>query len=273
MPLVPLEALVNRTRYPSGERHVELRGGLGAGERPLAAGVRDFNDVAELVLVDGLLRDRGYDPRWVAPFLPFARDDRRRSAADAFELGLALELLRGVRVCCVDPHSDVLGSWVSHVRQPEVLRVAVEAYPALAGCVLAAPDAGATKKAEAGADAAGMDLVRCSKRRDPRTGALSGFDVGGPTPVAGRDVLLVDDICDGGGTFVGLAAALREAGASRVDLLVTHGLFTKGLGGLAEVLGAVYTLDCYLDPPPYAGPGSFLLPVSLENLIETSPEF
>ena len=50
----------------------------------------------------------------------------------------------------------------------------------------------------------------------------------------GRNCLIVDDICDGGGTFIPLAKKLKNAGAKTVTLYVTHGIFSKGLDPLKE---------------------------------------
>jgi ribose-phosphate pyrophosphokinase len=54
---------------------------------------------------------------------------------------------------------------------------------------------------------------------------------------------MVDDICDGGRTFIELAKELRGMGAEKVHLYVTHGFFTKGLSvfdGIIDVVDAVH---------------------------------
>ena len=51
---------------------------------------------------------------------------------------------------------------------------------------------------------------------------------------------MVDDICDGGGTFLGLADALAACGAGPLTLAVTHGLFTRGRGDLAKVFDRIF---------------------------------
>lgn len=71
--------------------------------------------------------------------------------------------------------------------------------------MLVAPDAGALKKIDAVARAAGVaEYAILSKKRDVASGNLTGFAL-----VAGdvkdRDVLIVDDLCDAGGTFIGSA--------------------------------------------------------------------
>jgi ribose-phosphate pyrophosphokinase len=88
-----------------------------------------------------------------------------------------------------------------------------------------APDKGAVDRAGAVARRLGVALLIAGKVRDSATGKLSGFTA--PEGLEAGRYLLVDDICDGGGTFAGLAQAIREAQPdAELHLWVTHGLFT-----------------------------------------------
>lgn len=78
------------------------------------------------------------------------------------------------------------------------------------------------------------------KARDSQTGKLSGFRIEGGERQSDT-VLIVDDICDGGGTFVGQMKILKELGYEKVYLFVTHGLFTKGFEPLKEFDGIFCT--------------------------------
>jgi len=84
------------------------------------------------------------------------------------------------------------------------------------------------------------------KERDVKTGALTSFkttteDLGCQT------CFIIDDICDGGGTFAGTAKMLREKGAEKVVLIVSHGIFSKGT--TIESVDEVYTTDSYKHVP------------------------
>jgi len=115
--------------------------------------------------------------------------------------------------------------------------------------VIVAPDAGAIKKVEALSDKLAKKSIPLIKEgyiqglkvRDPSTGALSGFKAYGD--IAGNDCLIFDDLCDGGGTFLGLAKELRDQGARDLHLVVTHGYFSKGLEDLASVFKTIHTTD------------------------------
>ena len=64
-------------------------------------------------------------------------------------------------------------------------------------------------------------------------------------PQGVEDYVIVDDLCDGGGTFIGIAKDLRERGARRVFLIVTHAIFSKGLEPFRGLLDRVYCTNSF----------------------------
>jgi len=135
-----------------------------------------------------------------------------------------------------------------HFGQAEVVRRFDEAGLFANDPIVVIPDAGAAKKAYSWLD--GRTVVQALKRRDVRTGALSGFEVLADD-LGGRPCIIIDDICDGGGTFLGLAAELQKANAGPLTLAVTHGLFTKGTDRLLEAFATVACLSpTGSDPAP-----------------------
>ena len=80
------------------------------------------------------------------------------------------------------------------------------------------------------------------KVRDQLSGKITSYELKGKPE--GMNVMIVDDICDGGATFVILAKALYEGGAKEVNLFVTHGIFSKGLEPLKEAgIKRIFTQD------------------------------
>ena len=239
--------LFHHFRYPAGESHVRLVGDL-LESSPLVieASARNFEDLCGILTADRILKRRRVAARWFVPYFPFARHDRRIDAHDGHELELALDLVRTLDITIADPHSDVSGL-LRHIPQA----VAVELFTAAglfdAAPLVVIPDAGATKKALTWAR--DRELVQCSKRRDPRTGRLSVFEVP-ERDLGGAPCVIVDDICDGGGTFIGLAKALAARNAGPLTLAVTHGLFTKGTGELAKHFERVFTFARTGAEPP-----------------------
>ena len=104
-----------------------------------------------------------------------------------------------------------------------------------------APDAGARQRASDFAIESGLPLLMGTKRRDPATNKLSDYSIKGIVP--GGHYLVVDDICDSGGTF-NLIGQIAQQSDATLDLFVTHGLFTKGaLRRLGHHYRNVFTLD------------------------------
>lgn len=91
-----------------------------------------------------------------------------------------------------------------------------------------------------------MPYVVCNKERDPKTGKLMSFSVNaGDVDCKDKDLVLLDDLCDGGGTFVGLAPKLRELAPKSLSLLVTHAIQLEGIKKVAEAYDNVFITNSY----------------------------
>lgn len=234
--------------YPAGEPHIRLKENVYANtlkHKSIIADCRNWNDLMAVRIGDRILKDNHLDATFVIPYLPFSRHDRKNDRFDSMPIGFVLEMLKGVDAVTVDPHSDVAGQLPSYP-QSEVVNLFEEYGIFENNVVVAIPDAGATKKAYSWLD--GDDVVQCYKTRDVKTGALSGFKVVDSGLVSNRNVIIIDDICDAGGTFLGLAKELKGAGALSLRLGVTHGLFTKGVQKLLNEFDQIYTLSTTSEP-------------------------
>lgn len=93
--------------------------------------------------------------------------------------------------------------------------------------------------------------VICSKVRDPRTGQLSGFKIENPEVIEGNQdlpLVVIDDLCDGGGTFKGIAQLLESHYPNRDRVIyVTHMVNPKGIATLSENYKEVYFTNSYRD--------------------------
>lgn len=185
------------------------------------------------------------------PYFPCARQDRVAVSGDSISVKVYADMLNSLeldRIIVADPHSDAVEICVDNLRVMKqdkiVRRWAFKSDIDFEKLVIVSPDAGAYKKASHLSAMTGAKLAACGKTRDPETGALSGFEVQqGHGDIMGRSLLLVDDICDGGGTFLGLADALYDLKPSSINLFVTHGLFTKGVEDLNKKFNRLITTD------------------------------
>ena len=90
--------------------------------------------------------------------------------------------------------------------------------------MVVSPDVGGVVRARALANRLGCDLAIVDKRR-PKAGVSEVMNIIGD--VSGRRCILVDDICDSGGTLCNAAAALKKEGAISVSAYVTHGVLSN----------------------------------------------
>lgn len=245
-------------RFPAGEPHLKVQNeNEGKGLLTEVATVTgcDAFDLITLGMWADASRQRGARTIAVLPYLPGARADRGLPFGAAVYAAI-INGMRIDRVVCFDPHSPVMPGLIDNlvvvdsapVIRREVVGRADSDTQAQRYEGIIAPDAGAVARATRIAEAAHLPLYRALKHRNPDTGKLSGFSCD-PLPTTGR-FLVVDDICDGGGTFVGLAEATglpRE----RLGLWVSHGVFSGRAPALADHFSEIWTTDSYppLNPP------------------------
>ncbi|CAM7979730.1 ribose-phosphate diphosphokinase [Atlantibacter hermannii] len=246
---------VETGRFPDGAVWVKVKDDLPSSASLMqirATAMKNMDDFMLLAQLVEAVR-HGCDVRFShleLPWLPYARQDRHMQPGDSFALKVFASLLNTLafdKVWVLDPHSEAAAAAIDNLvaipqerclLQSETLSAALRAGELL----LAAPDAGALKKIYAVTRAVGATtFATLTKQRDAATGALTGFRlVDGD--VEGKAVLIVDDLCDAGGTFIGSAQVLRDAGARSVSLYVTHGLFSKGVDNLLEQgIDRIYT--------------------------------
>lgn len=224
--------------------------------RVRVAAMRDMNDFMLLAqLVDAVrhVTDIAVSHLELA-WLPWARQDRHMVNGDSFALKVfanQLNTLNFNKVLLLDPHSDAAAAAINNsvvIAQETCLMKSENLLQAISTgkLMLVAPDAGALKKIHNVAKASGArDYAILTKERDVATGNLTGFSLVSGN-VAGKDVLIVDDLCDAGGTFIGSAQVLRDAGARSVSLYVTHGVFSKGVENLLNNgIDAIYTTTSF----------------------------
>ena len=237
-------------RFPSGEECIRIKPTV---KKRVILTAKDKNGWSLILLGQAVQILRSYGVEEIIlymPYFPHARQDRVAAEGDPNAVKAYAAMINALgfdRVIVADPHSDVLRAVVDNLRVIEQRDIVARYWYACDHSVsqfaLVSPDNGARKKCAALALEFGIPIVECDKTRDPETGALNGFrTISGEQHIA-RPLWLIDDICDGGGTFLGLAQKLREMGARNITLFVTHGLFTKGLEDLHSQFNRIVTTD------------------------------
>lgn len=158
------------------------------------------------------------------PYIPNARMDRVKNEDEVFTLKWFANFINELNfryVFVLDPHSNVATALIDNVVaiQPDgFIQKAIDAI-GTDDLLLCYPDEGAAKRYS---ELMKFEYIFGIKHRDWRTGKIERLELTTPERVAGRTVLIVDDICSRGGTFTHTATALKAAGAKAIYLYVTH---------------------------------------------------
>ncbi len=239
--------------FSGGEVHVRI---LEPNEAPgqvfeITARLHGSVEIMELLMLTDALRrmSGGARIRLVCPYFPYARQDRVCAPGEALSLRVIADLINAQGYESVevwDAHSDVTGAVLNRMVSVPALHFVrqLDLVAKVDKPILVAPDAGALKKVSSIAKALGLQWVRADKSRDPKTGEITGTAVYSDH-VGQRDFLIVDDICDGGRTFIALAEAVRPLTDGRVYLYVTHGIFSAGYDALTAAIDGIYTANSF----------------------------
>lgn len=181
------------------------------------------------------------------PYVPYARQDRVCSPGEAHQLKVTAQMINGMgfaTVTSVDAHSTVSDAVFDRFYTLDQIAVFSKIKTNWSDVYIVAPDQGATKKAEAfskAVNAAGV--ITCAKVREMSTGKITGLKVLDHVPFS-CNILVLDDLCDGGRTFIEVSKALQtKQEVMKIELAVTHGLFSKGVGVVKDFYDEIYTTD------------------------------
>lgn len=229
--------------FPSGfEQHIKLAIPDGATREELrneqfliTTRIKSSDDIMLLLLATDALKRMGAKRINVfIPFLPYARQDRLMVAGEPFSLKVMANLINSQgyeNVYIFDAHSEITGALINncvlvdnHKFVRETIKTNIGGFD-----YLIAPDAGAYKKIYKLAEFLGYtdEIIVCNKARNLSTGSILTYDINFGGSLADKHVVIVDDICDGGATFIALAKKLNTLGVKVIHLVVSHGIFSK----------------------------------------------
>ena len=235
--------------FAGGEPHIKISNNFDvAAPVTITQRINSFNDLGMIcITVDALRRMGVREIELFIPYFPAARQDRVMIPGEPLSVKVYADIINAMALASVtvfDPHSEVTPALLNNcvtVSNHEFIKQVIAKIGA--DVKLISPDGGALKKIYKVSEfLGGAEVVECSKSRDVKTGKLSGFEVYAED-LAGADCLIVDDICDGGGTFIGLAEALKAKNAGKLYLAISHGIFSKGFDELGKYFEQIFTTD------------------------------
>jgi ribose-phosphate pyrophosphokinase len=186
-----------------------------------------------LILVDSLKRASAKRITVVAPFYPYARQDKKHRGREPISARLIADLFKTAgadRLMAVDLHTAQIQGFfdgpVDHLFAQPLLAEHVKANYADEDMVVVSPDTGRVRAAEQWADGmGGLDIAFVHKTRDPDAAnqVVANRVVG---EVADKCCLLIDDMIDTGGSIAKAAELLFGNGATDVVIAATHAIFS-----------------------------------------------
>lgn len=249
------------------------------------------DDLFTLAMWAEVSRERGEQTVLILPYLPGARMDRGVPNGSYVYSQYINNIVQPDQIITIDPHSEDAVAWypthkmvrdwedtgprirvksqdyfkvfpVERIIRNEVQDPSSDSKPNNTYQGVIAPDKGAHDRAAAAAKVMGnLPVYTGGKSRDFETGRITGFHMEDELPDEGR-FLIVDDICDGGGTFLALAEATGLP-KERLDLWVTHGIFSRGIQPLLDRFGVIHTTDSFFSDShtyfPSSVPGTHLV--------------
>ena len=236
---------IKRFLFPDNQPHVNIQHIQEGDDVKVICSITDTVVLLQLLqCADAIDNAFAKKKELVIPYLMGARYDRLMQAGDSIDLKVIAGLINSMqfeKVILLDVHSDASVLLIKNAVNisNEFL---VKAYKK-DNAVLICPDAGAAKKLgkyfEWNKNI--VDIVYCNKSRDLSNGKIS-LKLLEPEKCQDRNCVIIDDLCDGGATFLAIAEQITPV---HLSLIVTHGIFSKGFTALEEKFNEIIVSDSY----------------------------
>lgn len=233
--------------FPDGEKHLKLEHIDRKEPVVISCRITSSDDLFILMqLSDILNRQEVHVQTLNINYLMSMRCDRLFSLDESFTLKIVanvINLFNAEEVHIVEPHSSCTGRLINECYEYYPMYNMVDQM--LEDYVICYPDKGAQQRYNYNCSR----YICCEKQRDVETGKLLKFSISeskvDPYP---DKIVVVDDLCDGGGTFLGIAELLKSSfNPESLVLVITHAVQLEGLKRVAEVYDQVYVTNSYCD--------------------------
>ncbi|MBX3116801.1 MAG: ribose-phosphate diphosphokinase [Cryobacterium sp.] len=224
----------------------------------------------QLIMVDALKRASAKRITVVAPFYPYARQDKKGRGREPISARLVADLFKAAgadRIMSVDLHAAQIQGFfdgpVDHLFAMPVLLEHFRKNLDTSNLTVVSPDMGRVRVADVWSDRLGSPLAIIHKRRDPLVpNKVTVHDIVGE--VEGRVCLIVDDMIDTGRTIVKASEALKNAGALSVVVAATHAIFSDPAPEIlqSDFIDQVVVTDTLPLPEAKRFPSLTVLPIA-----------
>ena len=255
-----------KTKFPDGQQSIKITSGV-ASEIAIKIYSRftSFQDLELILCATSALKNLGMTDIFLyIPYFLGGRSDRKFEEGsinyikDVVAPIINAQHYKGVIV--LDPHSDVIEACIDRLDKIDNYSLVKAALTAINNtnaarekmCIIS-PDAGALKKIYGVAKHFNIrDVLTAAKVRDLSTGKILHTEIPPITGSTSKNFVIIDDICDGGRTFIEVAKAIREKRPQpmfndKIYLIVTHGIFSNNLLELSQHTDGIYSTNSVKD--------------------------
>ena len=255
------------SKFPDGQQTIDLSQKSDLLEDvTIKSRLNTFRDLELIICATAALKNLNTpNIHLYVPYFIGARSDRKfvdggvNYLKDVISPIINLQGYKSVTI--LDPHSDVLEATINNFRKVDNINLVKwsltdidNTNSARENLFLVSPDAGALKKVYNVAEKFQIDnIIVANKHRDIRTGKITHTEVPNLDENPGkRKYVIVDDICDGGRTFIEIAKVILEKRpksiyGTEIYLVVTHGIFSAGFLELSKYFDRIYSTNSYSD--------------------------
>lgn len=244
-------------RFPDGQQDIRI-----FHPQTLSSSVRiysrmnSFLDIELIIEASKILRGDGVrEVLLYAPYFLGARSDRKfEQGSINYSKHVATPIINSLKfdeVTVMDPHSDVLEACIDNfnkISNGDLVKWALKDLGE--NYIPISPDAGALKKIHDTLKEVGYDeeIIVASKHREISTGKILSVNVPLTMAHTKKRFVIIDDICDGGWTFLELARSIKKTFPdAEIYLVVTHGIFSAGYKELAKYFVNIYCTNSIKD--------------------------
>ncbi len=252
---------IKKLIFPDGQPHVTIENIEEGEDVKVICSITDTNILIQLLECANAI-DNAFARKKVLilPYLMGARYDRLMQKGDSIDIQVVARLINSMefsKVYLFDIHSDASTLLIKNslnIGNRELVNAYIHE-----DSVLICPDAGASKKVGnyLATNKNLKEVVYCSKSRDLSNGHITLL-VNDPEKCTNRNCVIIDDLCDGGATFLAIARQIKPA---HLSLIVTHGIFSKGFEMLEEEFDEIIVSDSYRKE--YSSPIVKIIPATM----------
>lgn len=231
------------SKFPNGEKRVWVEDqDLVRGQRICL--VQSFNEPVDehvmetLLIIDALERLGARGVSLIIPWLGYSLQDKVFRPGEPIAAKVVADLISNSfvkRVFLMDLHNSSIPAFFSvptyHLFADDIFIKWLNENVELDNAIVASPDFGGLKRARIFAQKIQRPMVNIDKSRDLNTGEVSSNAIHGGS-VAGKTVIIMDDVIVSGSTVVESAELLKQEGAKEVIFMSSHGIFCKGLDAI-----------------------------------------